>query len=294
MEKYLTVFIAVLIAANVQAQQNDTITVDEPSRVSIVRNESSQNIIIDGSRENPDFHYEQAIEIGDTTRIDIAKSNSNRTALGLNFDIIENKTQGWGELGFYLKPDLEIGFIRPLNGSNGMDTRFWKSYEVSMKFLEIRVTPKSAQWWISMKYGLGFSLHDIAGGMMTPVNSGITTIQPYPAGSSNQHTSMSLLTEGIDLTGYYKIGTSSCIGLGFVWEQPIHATSSYHTSFNDETGTHSISGKPSELKDNRFGMKVIYSFAGLGLYAKYMPTKLFDNPLCPQTSTLSFGVKLNF
>ena len=28
--------------------------------------------------------------------------------------------------------------------------------------------------------------------------------------------------------------------------------------------------------------------------AKYMPTKLFDNPKCPQVSTLSFGLKLNF
>lgn len=294
MKQFFLLFLAVASAFSVQAQQCDTIVVEQPNRVFINKSETETQIIVEGSKQNDNYRYEERIGINDNTVVETASSNKPYTSLGLDFTILEDRINR-GILEAVIGTGLYAGMFVPTGGV--MPTHFLNSVDMEIDIAGFRYLPGKHKWWLDLTFGIGMTNYDFKGdnGLIAD-QDGKPMLLPYPEQSHDHKSELFLTNVNLKFMYYRSIGKDSALGLGLFWQgnYPRYC----HSSFVLGDEKNEVTRKLSEnfYNNNCFGSRLEYRWGGgrCSLYAKYMFSDLFKKDGDIKLPPLSIGIGYRF
>lgn len=263
---------------------NDTIVIDNPSKVKIETRDTVQRIVISGAKDDADFHYVQRISIPDTMAV-------RRTVTNIrDFNKIKVKKNGkptkWTTSGH-----INIGLGTMLEAPDGFDFKLWPSFELGIGVThDFHPFGKKNEW--SIGWGLNWRHYasDNDTYWVKDANN-FMGLTPYPAGLEDRYTSLNVFSLQVPLlyTHYFNNKQDWSVTLGAIVNWNVYGTANREFNVNDEDH---------DINTNHIG-QMPFTFDGYvkigtpwlpDLYVKYSPSKFFRNSRGPKMHQLSFGI----
>lgn len=288
--------------------QSDTLTVTNPSHVSVINTDSACVISIKGKEGNPDFAYRQVIPLGKTTPVIINESetewnfkmpffssNKSQTSKSNNGNSI--KKHRWENASPQLNIGLGlfgIGYVASLNTPQGMHTEMFDSYEFLGPRLMFMYQPRMSRF--SYGFGVGtnwknFRMTDEVRFDREP--NGNTILTGYPEGVHIGFSRAKVFSWTVPFeVKYYmtdKISFSASTILNF------NTYASLKTRYTMSEGQ-SVKELDTHLHQNPVTVDFMghLKYGAFGLYVKYSPCNVFESGKGPKFQSWSTGITFGF
>ncbi len=288
--------------------QSDTLTVTNPSHVSVINTDSACVISIKGKEGNPDFAYRQVIPLGKTTPVIINESetewnfkmpffssNKSQTSKSNNGNSI--KKHRWENASPQLNIGLGlfgVGYVASLNTPQGMHTEMFDSYEFLGPRLMFMYQPRMSRF--SYGFGVGtnwknFRMTDEVRFDRDP--NGNTILTGYPEGVHIGFSRVKVFSWTVPfevkcyLTDEVSISASSIVNFNTYASLKTRYTMSEGQSVKElDTHLH-----PNPVTVDFMGH---LKYGAFGLYVKYSPCNVFESGKGPKFQSWSTGITFGF
>ncbi|MBR1652939.1 MAG: hypothetical protein IJ692_06080 [Alloprevotella sp.] len=295
MKRTITIVLALLAGGAMRAQEDvlpsvpDTLTdVRQASRVLVTESDSTIRIDIEGTASDSSFHY--------TYR---------RALTPQSASIIEERADSWNFTILTAKPDssntyrelkafgLLLGWVATPGAPQGREMKLGRSMEAYIDLAGPFFTHRRHTFGATLGFsyrGLTLSNSDLRFSRGENVN---VSWQPYPENTTRHRSILSCWSNYLHAGYYYRLGHG--------WTASVHGFVHYNwrawsqTHYRD--GIHHIDDTVKNTRVKRFAAEAMVglSYHGVGLYAKYRPTKV----LCSTEDganfrMFSFGMSLAF
>lgn len=293
--------IAMLIACiastiGLMAQNSDTLVIANPSQVIIAQADDTLSIQVAGKNDNPDYRFSREVVLQNDGEVHTTATQSRHSALGWDFSIIENESNGI-KLSGNICSQIMGGFRYPLGKPAGMSGYRWKSSpEISINLSTLTLTFGRSKYWGTFDWNIGIKQMTLKGdNRFYADRDGNVLLGGYPTGTTSDQSSLFWLENQYEIGVHRLLGKESNIGLGLIWEQ--RGNNSFcRSKYVDVDGkTTRQTAEITSLRSNHFSFKAEYNFwDSLGLFVKYSPWSDFHTGCGPSYSPLTFGFTIRF
>ena len=294
MKKHTFLFFIAALAATPVLSAQDTLTVNNPSKVTVVSTPKSQQVEIFGSQEDPNYYFTTSIEAGPNAVV----RTRERLSQGLDFSLplFGSEETGKSSRKPYGEVDLAIEFGFGITFPNKIDDAAYSpmrqawGLDFTMSILNAEYHPWGGKSNIYMRFGLEDKSFKIRGDQRyIKGDDGVLGFAPYdgrPKWSALRIFSWNLSA------GYYQH-----IDDGFgIFVEPVL---NFNTGSRIKTKWYDANDKKVKEKV-KFGKQNLITYEimgginiyGVKIYAKYNPCNLIDKDFGPDFATWSIGIIL--
>ena len=183
MQKLMIIMALVVLTATAGAQENDTIVIHNPKKVTIVTGDSLQRIIVNGKEGDDKFMYQNTIQLVDSNYVSTTRIGRDRWELIPSVKVGKSKDDTADRVyDNTISAHLGIGFTAPTKADARTDFSTFKSWEI---FATI------AQWdhyfdrrhrnSVSLGFGIDWKNYRMTGETrFTKAPEGNVVIEKYP------------------------------------------------------------------------------------------------------------------
>ena len=263
---------------------SDTLVIEDVNKVRIETRDTVQRIVINGSKDDSQFHYVQRISIPDTSAV----RRSVKSVKDFNKIVIKDKDgkpSKWES-----SVSAFVGLNTLLSTPKEYDFKLWPSLEIGFNVLaDYRPFGKKNVWSIGLSfdwrsYGYDNDQYlDKVNNMLIPRN--------FSKPQENTSSSLVVTSIGIPLmyTHYFDKKQKLGLTLGAVvnWNCYVRANRNYEEGDTEyEASVKKIGEHPITID----GIVIAHIPSFPELYCKYSPIKLFKDGRGPEANQLSFGL----
>lgn len=287
--KRMIVWAFALVPVAMNAQVADTLTVENPSSVQVISSPGGLSVSVDGTAENPEFHYSNSVKTGPEPA-----EVSDR----LNFETPFTRKRNLSHWKFTFLNSEECG---AMEGILGGDDLFGdaKMRQVSGDFgiIGIRYYPGLKNHYVSLGWHVGLSsTQRLDGSQRFALKDGTLSLADYPAG----------VTEYGKTTDIWRFRYSVPLQYTFVFGKTlawrVSAGAEMHFNLWNSTRSHyTLNGNHvietiDNIKPNLVSLDLMTSltYRGIGLRFRYCPTPAFSAPDGPAFRTWSVGFLVEY
>ena len=149
---------------------NDTLIVNNPSKVTVITGDSLQTIRIEGRNDDPNFRYENTLQLVDSNYVSNLMLNGDNWEFSL--PIGKKRTDEWVENEVTMH--LGVGGCTALGAPEEMDVSMNHSFEIFWTIAQWDYTPKNSRSTWSVGFGLDWRNYRMTSNLRftkTPENS---------------------------------------------------------------------------------------------------------------------------
>lgn len=295
MKKHTFLFLVAALAATPVLSAQDTLTVNNPSKVTVVSTPKSQQVEIFGSEEDPNYYFTTSIEAGPNA---VVRTRERLSQGGLDFsvplfgtdDACKGTRKPYGEVDLAIEFGFGITFPNKIDDAAYSPMRQAWGLDFTMGILNAEYHPWGGKSNIYMKFGLEDKSFKIRGDQRyIKGDDGVLGFAPYdgrPKWSALRIFSWNLSA------GYYQH-----IDDGFgIFVEPVL---NFNTGSRIKTKWYDANDKKVKEKV-KFGKQNLITYEimgginiyGVKIYAKYNPCNLIDKDFGPDFATWSIGIIL--
>ena len=284
-----TIAVFTLALANVIAMQaskegvGDTLVIEDVSKVKIETRDTVQRIVINGSKEDPQFHYVQRISIRDTTAV----RRSMKSVKDFNKITIKRKNGKESKWGSSL--NINLGLDALIDMPESYEFKLWPSIEIGINWLaDYQPFGKKNVW--SAGLSLDWRNYKTKNNNYFVSVDGMLSPTPFAPEQKDVSASMQIVSLGIPLmyTHYFDNSQDWGITLGAIvnWNFNAKVNRSYEFEGEDyDVDNKKIGHHPVTID----GMAILHTSI-IDVYCKYCPMQLFKDGHGPKAHQLSFGL----
>lgn len=262
---------------------SDTLVIEDVNKVKIETQDTVQRIVINGSKDDPEFHYVQRISIPDSHAV-------RRTIRSVrDFNRITIKKNGkptkWTSTGH-----LNIGLGTMLDAPDNYKFKVWPSFELGIGLThDWHPFGKQNEW--SIGYGIDWrSYRSDNDTYWTKEGDLLTLTTPYAAKQSETETGLNMFSLQFPLlyTHYFDKHRDWAITLGAIVNWNVYATATREYEENDEE--YDVSTK--KIGQRPFTVDAYLKITNpvIPIYCKYSPMTFFKDGRGPKMHQLNFGI----
>jgi hypothetical protein len=275
MRQFFMLLALVVCVVASATEMNDTVVFNNPSKVTVMTNDSVQRVKVSGREGDEKFHYESTVSINkSTTRI-------------------IKKTVTDDENGLVL--DLGYGWAIPTNTPEGHGFAVFKSWEW-MIGLRYCYTPKKALQTYSVGLWCDWRSYTVPKNNMISKNAdNVVVFGEYPSNVSETSSKIRVFSLSVPFLFTQKFGKKSkaSFSLGPVVNFNVRGRILNEWTDDDiehETSTREIGQRPVTVD-----FMGILKYGDVGMYCKYSPMSVLKNKSengveNPQFHSLTFGL----
>lgn len=284
----LTIAIAMVVTANAKVNDNDTVVVENPNRVTVVTTDSLQSVRIEGKKGDPGFTYQSKIELTDSNYTSTSAINSHDFSYSIGpLKKCSNSDE---------RDDVTGNFFVGFNGAPGMpqaaDVKLFRSWEIGFTFSYNFWKPytKKAPFYFSAGVGLFWRSWRIKDGNMFMKNdNGNNVITTFPEGTSPKFSRIKVLSVSFPLLAHYWTKAAT-----FAFGPVVNLN--VKSSIKNKWETDGVEQKQyfNDIHVNPVTVDFIcmIKFSNIGVYGKYSPCSMLDGKYGLKYKTFSFGLYL--
>ncbi len=288
--------------------QSDTLTVTNPSQVSVINTDSTCVISIQGKEGNPDFAYRQIIPLSKTTPVIINESetewnfkmpffSSSKSQTSKRNDGNGIKKHKWENAAPQLSINLGclgVGYVASLNTPQGMHTEMFDSYEFLGPRLMFMYQPRMSRF----SYGIGvgtnwknFRMTDEVRFEREP--NGNTILTSYPDDVHKDFSRIKVFSWTIPFEVKYYLTDQVSLSASSIVNFNTYA--SLKTRYSTSEG-HSVKDLDKHIHQNPVTVDFMghVKYGAFGLYVKYSPCNVFESGKGPKFQSWSTGITFAF
>ena len=285
----MIVWALALLPAALNAQVADTLKVENPSSVQIVSSPGTLSVSIDGTAENPEFHYSASVK-ADTG----AETDSDR----LNFETPFTKKRNLSHWKLTLMNSEEVGlFDGVIGGEDLFGNAKMREMSCDLGIIGVRYYPGLKNHYLSFGWHVGYSMTQrVDGNLRFSQDNGCLSLAAYPAGATENggSSTISRLRYSFPLQYTFVFGKNlswrAAAGTELHWNLVNRIQSQYLMN-----GNH-VTEYINNIKPNPVSLDLMASLTckGLGLRFRYCPTPAFTAPNGPAYRTWSIGFLVEY
>lgn len=287
--KKIFIMLAVMhmpLLASAETNDNDTVIVNHPQKVTVITGDSLQKIIINGKEGDENYEYRNTIELVDSNYV--SKTEINKKDWELRDNIASVSVSQRNNTEFILGGPLLIGFASPTH-KEGVGFKTFSSWEIALPFISLshyfdkkRRTELELQTFFNWRnYRLERTNRFVKG------EDGRVTLAPYPEGSKPKFSRVKVFS--ISGALLFSQHFTKDFGLGVGPMINLNTYASIKTRYNSN-GT-----KVKEIEKDINQRKITFDWMGIiytpevDLYIKYSPNDVLKEGNVKFRS-LTFGV----
>ena len=273
------------------ADNNDTLVVNRPQRVTVVTNDSLQKIIIHGRENDDDFVYRNSIELVDSNYVSQTTIDRERWAMIPKVPVTKNDScKG---LLVEWTVHMSAGFSVPLNQSEGLGFRTFRSAEVGIVPFQIDVTfPSNRNKWgrHTLSAGIGVNWRDFEmrnGLRMVRNEEGRVVLDNFPEGSKPHHARIDVFSLSFPILYQHRFnrGWGFAVGPVLNWNSSLHLK----TGYDKDGGEYIFTDRNAAFRKFTVDYMFVLKNPFIPVYVKYSPMQLLKNTDL-KFKSLSFGL----
>ncbi|MBR5256491.1 MAG: hypothetical protein IKV62_06930 [Bacteroidales bacterium] len=278
-----------LVPVALNAQVADTLYIENPSSVQVVSAPGALSVSVDGTAENPTFHYSNSVKAGS----EIAPVSDK-----LNFETPFTKKKNLSHWKLTLINSEEAGmFGGVIGGGDLFGNAKVNEYSADFGILGVRYYPAMKNNYISFGWNVGYSITRLTGsGKRFSQMDGKLCLTDFPAGVSE----FGNVTDILRYRYSFPLQYTCVFGKNLSWRAS--AGAELHWNYWGETksnyvlnGNHIVE-RIDNIKVNPISVDLMgsLSYMGVGLRVRYSPTPAFRLPNGPAYRTWSVGFLFEF
>ena len=271
-----------------ERNDNDTLVINYPRKVTIITGDSLQTIKVDGRHDDYDFRYENTIQLVDSNYVSDVNINSDRWDFGLPFSLKKKGGQG-GECDEEITTHLGIGRNEALGTPNGMDVSVGVSWEIFWTMLQWDYkTNKGRDTW-SVGFGVDWRNYRMTGHQrFVKDNEGNILLTTYPEGAEPQFSRIKVFSLQVPLLYSHRLARKFSLGIGPVLNWNTH--SSIKTRYKVNGEKYKDTAKDARVTPFTVDIMGTIRTPLLDFYVKYSPCHVLNTTFAPKFQSLSFGI----
>ena len=274
------------------AQENDTVVIHNPRKVTIVTGDSLQRIIVSGKEGDDKFTYQNTIRLVDSNYVSTTRIGRDRWELMPSVKVGRKKDDPEGRVYYNtISAHFGIGFTAPTKADARTDFSTFKSWEI---FATI------AQWdhyferrhrnSVSLGFGIDWKNYRMTGDMrFTKAPDGNVVIEKYPLQVSPDFSRIKVFSITANLSYTYSFDRDFWIGFGPVVNFNTYA--SIKTKYSMSGGENKKLDKDIRQRPITIDWMLRLGVGGVPLYVKYSNDDVLKDGGVKFRS-LSFGLYL--
>lgn len=264
------------------AEVSDTVVVTDANRVTVVNNDSVLKISINGTKRQPDFHYDATLQ---------TNGSDYSSTIGRDFDFSFGRPRKHSNDGqeerYTSEAHAYIGFNTATGNRDVVKNNTWQSVEMGF-WVDFGIRPWRNGHRFSYGVGLDWSNWRLTNHTrFVKADNGTVSVEPVPEGADPKRSRIKEMGFIFPLMYSY---TSH--GWGFSLGPVVHV----NTHANILT-RYTIDGKEQKLKasdihHNKVTVDLMATFINplVDIYVKYNPCNILDTSYGPRFHSLSFGL----
>ena len=131
MKKLMIIMATATLTATAGAQENDTVVIRNPKKVTIVTGDSLQHIIVSGKEGDDKFTYRNTIRLVDSNYVSTTRIGRDRWELIPSVKVGKKKNEAEGRVHYNeISAHFGIGFTAPTKADARTDFSTFKSWEI--------------------------------------------------------------------------------------------------------------------------------------------------------------------
>ena len=278
-----TVIMCCLSTSAFSETVGDTIIIEKPSKVRIETRDTVQRIVINGSKEDPQYHYMQRISISDSS--DVRRTIKNVKDFNkISIPGKDGKPSKW-ESSIH----FNLGLNAALNTPKGYDFKVWPSFEVGLNWLaDWRPYGKQNVW--SVGFGANWRTYRLSKDNFWAKGNNGLEMAPYYDYQKETGTSLDVTSIDIPVmyTHYFDSKQKWGLTLGAIVNWNCYARAKNHYEMGDmefDESIKKIGQRPITIE----GLAIVRMPSLPDIYCKYSPMEFFKDGRGPKMHQLSFG-----
>ena len=274
------------ISANATEATDTVASIENPATVKVITQGNKQTIIISGSKDNPDYHFEYESEVSDSLSVEPDD------LLEFNPIFLKKSSKKHRNPEYNAISDIYAGAVIPTDYDRGMNRTGW---EIGM----LNVT--SLRWHLSrvgtdLSIGIGWQYRHltIGDGMMSSLSENNALIlTPIPQEYAETKSTLKSFSLQIPLTLSQRIYKSFTFEIGGVAMLNTYTSGKVTWKEGDISSKMSIKHLHQRILTAdaiaRIGLRNSFAF-----YIRYSPMSQFKSNFGPQYNSISIGASLGF
>lgn len=265
---------------------NDTLIVNNPSKVTVITGDSLQTIRIEGRHDDPDFRYENTLQLVDSNYVSNLMLNGDNWEFSL--PIGKKRTDEWVENEVTMH--LGVGGCTALGAPEEMDVSMNHSFEIFWTIAQWDYTPKNSRSTWSVGLGFDWRNYRMTGNLRftkTPDNSVIIT--PYEGENvSPKFSRVKVYSLQMPVLYRYKFNRNFALSAGPVLNLNTH--SSLKTRYKIDGQKYKDKANDARVNPVTVDFMGIIETPIIDLYLKYSPCNVLKTDYAPKFQSLSVGI----
>ena len=216
MKRLMTIAL-LAVATTASAQENDTVVIHNPKKVTIVTSDSLQKILVTGMEGDDKFTYQNTIQLVDSNYVSTTHIGRDRWELIPSVKVGKKRDDGRGRgSSNSLSAHFGLGFTAPTNADARADFSTFKSWEIFATLI---------QWdhhfdyrehnTVSLGFGIDWKNYRMTGDMrFTKAPDGNVVIEKYPLQVSPDFSRIKVFSVTANLSYTYSFDEDFWIGFG--------------------------------------------------------------------------------
>lgn len=265
---------------------NDTLIVNNPSKVTIITGDSLQTIRIEGRNDDPDFHYENTLQLVDSNYVSTLSLDSDNW----DFSLPIGKKRGNEWVENEMTTHIGVGGCLALGAPKDMDVSMVSSGEIFWTACQYDYTKKGSHSTWSVGFGIGWRNYRMTSNMRftkTPDNSVIIT--PYEGENvSPKFSRVKVFSLQMPVLYSYKFNRNFALSVGPVLNLNTH--SSLKTRYKIDGQKYKDKANDARVNPVTVDFMGIIKNPIIDIYVKYSPCNVLKTDYAPKFQSLSLGI----
>ena len=269
---------------------NDTLVINYPRKVTVITGDSLQTVRIEGRFDDPNFQYENTIQIVDSNYVSNLSLNPDRWEFSLP---IGKKSDGeWAEN--YVTTHLGLGWCNALNAQDPMEVSMGSSAEIFWTIAQWDYTRyKGCRHTFSVGMGIDWrnSRMNSSRWRFEKLPDDCVVITPYESsGVRKQFSRIQVFSFQMPLLYRYRIGHGFALGAGPVLN--LNVNSSVKTRYRLNGQKYKDTAKDVHAVPVTVDLMGIVKTPAFDIYVKYSPCNMLKTDYAPKFQSFSVGIYL--
>lgn len=268
-----------------QAQTADTLVVEQPGRVIVIKTPTQETLEILGRKDNPEYRY-----FSTTLLTPEAVSQTKESSRNIDFTLRLNRCED-GTTHTLSMRNIGFGLVSAIGAPQGMHIDTRTSWEIMWPhLLSWSVTDRSRKNIYMLGAGINWKNFRMTDNNRFIKEGNHVSLGHYPEGATPDFSRIKVFS--LSLSPAYRHKLSRHWAVEFSPGIHFNTYSSIKTRYEQEGIKHKLLEKGLRVNPISLDLTASLHYRWLGVYAKYSPTPVFRNGFGPDFRTFSFGIVL--
>lgn len=272
--------------SSLPANDQDTLVVNNPHKVTVITGDSLQTIRIEGRSDDPNFRYENTLQLVDSNYVSNLSFNSDRW--DFTFPIGKKRSDEWVENE--MTTHIGVGCCFALGAPKNMDIGLNGSVEIFWTMSQYDYTKKGSPSTWSIGLGIGWRNYRMTGRYrFTKTPDDCVIITPYEGENvSPKFSRVKVFSLQMPLLYRYKFNKNFALSVGPVLNLNLHSSLKTRYKIDGQKYKDKVNdARVNPVSVDFMGIIKTYPF---DFYVKYSPCNVLKTDYAPKFQSLSLGI----